>query len=271
MRHSKAPYAVARERAGNIYIGEKRASARLIRTASSPPSPARAFLGTSGDGGHDHGSRSQFCRWHRDRQPGQSLYFSEDQARIRRIAPDGTISHSRDGEGWPGLAVDAQDRLYVAKPSNADDPRDHASTARYPPLRGPEPLVMQAKAGRHAEAQLDRPSDLAFDAAWQSLYRRRPARCEDRHSRRADAHRGRTALPIGTVSLDEVPATQSSLTAFSVATDPQGDVFVATPRVRKIKPDGIIHAFAGIETSQASKFQRSLRQRAESHGSCRRE
>jgi uncharacterized protein (TIGR03437 family) len=62
---------------------------------------------------------------------------------------------------------------------------------------------------------------------------------------------------VNAPAMDEVPATSTSVNAISIATygatdgagDVTGDIFVGTPRIRRITPDGIIHAVAGFQDS----------------------
>ena len=244
----QGPYAVARDAAGDIYIGET-ARIRKIDTHGTITTIAGTGVpGETGDGGPATSAQVNFVTGIAIDSQG-NLYFSEDQARIRRIAPDGSIALFVTENGVAGLAVDAQDQLYVAEPGNAVI-RVITKSGAISTFAGTGTPGYAGEGGSAAEAQLDQPSDLAFDANG-SFYI-----ADGQRVAKIDTHgvltriAGDTALPIGTVSVDEVPATQSSLTAYSVATDPQGDVFVATPRVRKINPDGIIHAFAGMETLQ---------------------
>lgn len=247
----QGPFAVARDRAGNLYIGEEARIRRIdthgvITTIAGTGTP-----GESGDGGPAAAAELNFVGGIAIDSKG-TIYFSQDQYWIRSIAPDGTISLVAMFPAG-GLAVDAADRLYIAEPNSAMVSvmdKDGAITT----LAGNGTAGYGGEGGPAAQAQLSQPSDLAFDATG-NLYV-----ADGQRVAKIDTHgvltrfAGDPSLPFGIPSQDEVPATQSSLTAFSVATDPQGDVFVATPRVRKITPDGIIHAFAGVETSNPQNF-----------------
>jgi uncharacterized protein (TIGR03437 family) len=248
----QGPVAVARDPAGNIYIGEiarirKIDAQGVITTIAGTGTP-----GDTGDGGPATAAEVNYVGGIAIDSQG-NLYFSEDQARIRRIAADGTISSIAADNNAAGLAVDAQDQLYIAEPSNARV-RLIAKDGTISTFAGTGTPGYSGEGGPAVQAQLNQPVDLAFDAAG-NLYL-----ADGQRVAKIDTHgvltriAGDPSLPVGIPSQDEVPATQSSLTAFSVATDPLGDVFVATPRVRRITPDGIIHAFAGIENLNSQPF-----------------
>jgi uncharacterized protein (TIGR03437 family) len=247
----QAPYAVARDRVGNTYIGEE-ARIRKIDTHGIVTTIAGTGVpGDSADGGPATAAEINFVGGIAIDSQG-ILYFSEDEDRIRRIAADGTISSVAM---YPAgaLAVDAADRLYIAEPNGAMVSVMDKDGA-FSTFAGTGVPGYGGEGGPATQSQLSQPSDLAFDAAG-NLYV-----ADGQRVAKIDVHgvltriAGNPALPTGIPSVDEVPATQSSLTAFSVATDPLGDVFVATPRVRKITPDGIIHAFAGVEDSNPQTF-----------------
>src|SRR6202008_5019533 len=86
-----------------------------------------------------------------------NLYFSEDQAKIRRIAPDGTISSIAADNNAAGLAVDAQDRLYVAEPSNGLV-RMIAGNGAISTVAGTGMLGYAGEGGPALQAQLTLPS-----------------------------------------------------------------------------------------------------------------
>jgi len=248
----QGPAAVARDPAGNIYIGEiarirKIDTQGVITTIAGNGTP-----GETGDGGPATAAEINYVGGIAIDSQG-NLYFSEDQATIRRIAPDGTISSVAADNNAAGLAVDAQDQLYVAEPSKARV-RVIAKNGTISTFAGTGTPGYSGEGGTALQAQLNQPVDLSFDAAG-TLYI-----ADGQRVVKIDTHgmltriAGDPSLPFGIPSQDEVPATQSSLTAFSVATDPLGDVFVATPRVRKITPDGIIHAFAGLEELNPQPF-----------------
>jgi uncharacterized protein (TIGR03437 family) len=243
----QSPYAVARDGAGNLYIGEiarirKIDSHGVITTIAGTGVP-----GDTGDGGMATAAEINYVGGIAIDSQG-NLYFSQDQAQIRRIAPDGTISSVAADNDAAGLAFDSQDQLYVAEPIHAVI-RVIAKDGSISTFAGTGFPGYAGEGGPAIQAQLRQPVDLAFDAAG-NLYV-----ADGQRVAKIDIHgvltriAGDPSLEIGIPSRDEIPATQSSLTADSVATDLQGDVFVATPRVRKITPDGIIHAFAGFESN----------------------
>jgi uncharacterized protein (TIGR03437 family) len=243
----QSPYALARDGAGNLYIGEI-ARIRKIDTHGVITTIAGTGVpGDTGDGGPATAAEVNYVGGIALDSQG-NLYFSEDQSRIRRIAADGTISSVAADNNAAGLAFDSQDQLYVAEPSKAVI-RVIAKDGSISTFAGTGTPGYAGEGGPAIQAQLDQPVDLAFDATG-NLYV-----ADGQRVAKIDTHgvltriAGDPSLPAGIPSQDEIPATQSSLTASSVATDSQGDVFVATPRVRKITPDGIIHAFAGFESN----------------------
>ncbi|HEX5229134.1 MAG TPA: hypothetical protein VFW44_15570 [Bryobacteraceae bacterium] len=263
----QGPYAVARDSAASFYIGETARIRRIDHHGIISTIAGNGVPGESGDGGPATSAQINYVGGIAIDSKGD-IYFSEDQVRIRRIAPDGTISTyaGNGGSGYngenvdalsaninaAGLAIDSQDRLYLAEPNNARVrviQNDKISTFAGTGVSG-----YSGENGPAAQAQLGQPMDLAFDLSG-NLYVADGARVA-----KIDTHgvltrvAGTREQPGEELSPDEVPATQSSLFALSVATDVHGDLFVATPRVRKITPDGIIHAFAGYETPDQQMF-----------------
>jgi uncharacterized protein (TIGR03437 family) len=248
----QGPTAVARDAAGNLFVGELARIRKIDAQGVITTIAGTGTAGDTGDGGPATSAQVSFVGGLAIDSQG-NLYFSEDQARIRRIAADGSISLFVTENGVAGLAVDAQDQLYVAEPINAVV-RMITKTGAISTFAGTGVPGYAGEGGPALQAQLRQPADLAFDSSG-TLYV-----ADGQRVAKIDKHgvltriAGNPSLPAGIPSQDEVPATQSSLTAFSVATDPLGDVFVATPRVRRITPDGIVHAFAGIETSTQPAF-----------------
>jgi trimeric autotransporter adhesin len=264
----QGPFAVARDSVGNIYIGEIARIRKIDTHGVITTIAGTGAAGESGDGGPATAAEINYVGGLVIDSRG-NLYFSEDQVRIRRIAPDGTIwlfagtgGGGYNGEGVAalsaeinaaGLAVDALDQLYLAEPNNARV-RVIDKDGKIATFAGTGTSGYAGEGGSALQAQLSQPLDLVFDATG-NLYV-----ADGQRVAKIDTHgvltrvAGDPSLPFGILSQDEVPATQSSLAAFSVATDPQGDVFVATPRVRKITPDGVIHAFAGIEDYNPQPF-----------------
>jgi uncharacterized protein (TIGR03437 family) len=248
----QGPTAVARDATGNLYVGETARIRKIDTQGVITTIAGTGTAGDTGDGGPATSAQVNFVGGLAIDSQG-NLYFSQDQAQIRRIALDGTISLFVTENGVAGLAVDAQDQLYVAEPNNAVvrviTPTGVTSTFAGTGIPG-----YAGEGGPALQAQLRQPADLAFDSTGNLFI------ADGQRVAKIDTHgvltriAGDPSLQAGIPSQDEVPATQSSLTAFSVATDPLGDVFVATPRVRRITPDGIIHAFAGIETSDQLSF-----------------
>lgn len=263
----QGPYAVARDSAANFYIGEVARIRKIDPHGIITTIAGTGTAGESGDGGLATSAQINYVGGIAVDSKG-NLYFSEDQVRIRRIAPDGTIatfagngSSGYNGENVDalsaninaaGLAVDSQDRLYLAEPNNA---RVRViQNGKISTFAGTGVPGYSGENGPAAGAQLGQPMDLAFDVNG-NLYV-----ADGRRVAKIDTHgvltriAGDPSQPAGLASQDEVPAIQSVLMAYSVATDTLGNIFVATPRVRRITPDGIIHAFAGVETSNPQAF-----------------
>jgi len=244
----QSPYAVARDATGNIYIGEIARIRRIDTRGIVTTIAGTGVPGETGDGGPATTAQINYVSGLAIDSQG-SLYFSEDGARIRRIAPDGTISTIAADNNAVGLAVDSQDQLYVAEPGNARV-RVIAKNGAISTFAGTGTQGYSGEGGPAVQAQLNQPVELAFDTAG-NLYV-----ADGQRVVKIDTHgvltriAGDPSLPLGTPSQDEVPATQTSLAPSAVAVDLRGDIFVATPRVRKITPDGIIHAFAGIVNPQ---------------------
>ncbi len=248
----QSPSVLARDAAGNMYIGEIARIRKIDVHGVITTVAGTGTNGESGDGGHATSAEINYVTGIAFDSKG-NLYFSEDDFDIRRIGLDGIISTVPLVQDAGALAFDSQDQLYFADSSNAlikkIDKNGAVST-----IAGIGTHGYAGEGGPALQSQLDQPVDLAFDAAG-NLYvadGQRVAKIDTNGVLTRVA--GDPSLPLGIVSQDEIPATQSSLFAFSVAVDPQGDVFVATPRVRKITPDGIIHAFAGVEDSNPQTF-----------------
>jgi uncharacterized protein (TIGR03437 family) len=248
----QSPFAVARDAAGDIYIGEIARIRKIDAHGVITTVAGTGVAGESGDGGPATEAEINYVGGIALDSQG-NLYFSEDQARIRRVSANGTISTYNSNNQAAGLAVDAKNQLYFAEPASARV-RVIANNGAISTFAGTGTPGYAGEGGPATQAELSQPLDLAFDTAG-DLYI-----ADGQRVAKIDTHgvltriAGDPTLPAGIPSVDEVPATQSSLTAFSVATDPLGDVFVATPQVRKITPDGIIHAFAGLENPPSSAF-----------------
>src|SRR5579862_3142192 len=130
----QGPYAVARDSAASFYIGEVARIRKIDHHGIITTIAGTGVAGETGDGGPAVAAQVNYVGGIAIDSQG-NLYLSEDQVRIRRIAPDGTIStFAGNGSGGyngenvdalsaninaAGLAVDAQGRLYLAEPNNA--------------------------------------------------------------------------------------------------------------------------------------------------------
>lgn len=250
------PDGVARDAAGNLYIAE---SGRIRRVDASGTITTIAGTGApelSGDGGPATAAQVYYAGDLKVDSKG-NIYFSEDQVNIRRISPGGIIStfaghfaNGYNGEGVPaasaqlsaaGLAIDAQDQVYFADPANARV-RVIRQDGNVYTVAGTGIKGSAGENGPASQAQLLNPVGVAFDAAGNLFVAdsRRVVRIDRNGTLTRVA--GDPSLPQNAPDTDEVPATATAVNALSIAVDVAGNIVVATPRIRRITPDGVIHA-----------------------------
>ena len=236
------PQSVARDSSGNLYITEtgrirKIDAAGIISTIAGNGTPDH-----KGDGGPATAAQVFYAGAIAIDSKG-NIYFSEDQVYLRHIAPDGTISTIATAVriSPTGLAVDAQGQLYIADSLN-HQVRVIRTDGNLYTFAGTGVSGTSGENGPAARAQLLLPTSLAFDRAG-SLY------IADGHRvLRVDANgiltriAGDPSLPPNAPDTDDVPAVSTSVNAISVSAGAAGEIYVGTPRVRRITPDGLIHA-----------------------------
>jgi uncharacterized protein (TIGR03437 family) len=236
------PQSVARDSSGNLYITEtgrirKIDGAGIISTIAGNGTPDR-----KGDGGPATAAQV-FYPSGIAIDSKRNIYFSEDQVFLRHIAPDGTISTiAKPVQIRPtGLAVDAQGQLYIADSLN-HQVRVIRTDGNLYTFAGTGVSGTSGENGPATQAQLLLPTSLAFDRAG-SLYI-----ADGQRVLRVDANgiltrvAGNPSLPPNAPDADDVPAVSTSVNAISVAVGAGGDIYVGTPRVRRITLDGLIHA-----------------------------
>src|SRR5581483_8676451 len=174
----QGPYALARDGAASFYIGETARIRKIDHHGIITTIAGTGVPGESGDGGPAISAQVNYVGGIAIDSMG-NLYFSEDQVRIRRIAPDGIIttfagngSSGYNGENVDalsaninaaGLAVDSQDRLYLAEPNNARV--RIIQNGKISTVDGTGVPGYSGENGPATQAQLGQPMDLAFDTS----------------------------------------------------------------------------------------------------------
>ena len=182
-----------------------------------------------------------------------NVYFSQKRVNIRRLTPDGILSTYAghiggiyNGEGVAalsagitpeGIAIDALDQVYFADASSVRVRVIRADGNVYT-VAGTGVSGTAGENGPALQAQLINPSALAFDAAG-NLYIADSQRVVkvDRNGILT-----RIAGNLGNTDPDEVAALSTQVNATAIAVDAAGSIIVGTPRIRRITPDGVIHA-----------------------------
>ena len=115
----QGPSAVARDAAGNIYIGEIARIRKIDTHGVITTIAGTGARGDTGDGGPATSAEINYVGGIAIDSQG-NLYFSEDQVRTSGASlPTEPFRHSLTDNDAAGLAVDSQDQLYVAEPINA--------------------------------------------------------------------------------------------------------------------------------------------------------
>jgi sugar lactone lactonase YvrE len=180
---------------------------------------------------------------------------------VRKVDPDGTIS-TVAGTGWPGfsgdggpatkadlnipisVAVDREGNLYISDENNFRI-RKVDKEGIITTFAGTGKEGYSGDGGPATSAQLTDPGGIAFDAKG-NLYL-------------ADFVSVRKIDPSGTITTvagtgeagfsgDGGPATEAKLTAYDVALDSEGNIYISdleNQRIRKVDKDGIITTIAG--------------------------
>jgi sugar lactone lactonase YvrE len=259
----------------NLYAAEYRGSAvwRIAADGSAATIAGTGVPGFSGDGGPATAAQLNGPSGVTLGADG-SLYIADTMNhRVRRIAPDGTIStfagtgvSGFSGDGGPAAAAqfsfpaqtlfDSAGNLYVSDYGNQRvrviSPAGIISTVAGNGVQDPPPLqyTQVGDGGPALEALLSTVTSAAFGPSGE-LYV-------------ADAYgyRIRKIAPDGTITTiagtgeygysgDGGPAAQAAITLpITLAVDKSGTVFFDSLdcRVRKVTPDGIIHLVAGTGT-----------------------
>jgi len=257
-RFAKGSFGLARDQAGAFYIAEL-ARIRKIDTQGIVTTIAGTGVsGSLGDGGPATAALISPAGGIAVDSHG-NVYFGQNGT-IRRIAPGGTIatiggngdlSPVFNGDGIPalsaimhpgGLAVGSKDQLYF---TDLDNKRVRVikSDGKVSTVAGTGASGFAGEGGPAALAEMIGPLGLTFDAA-DNLYVADSVRVV-----KIDA--GGTLTRIAGIVVDLLGALQTTVVANAIALDAAGDIFVTSPSVQKITPDGIIHAFAGAPTPPA--------------------
>jgi len=268
-RFAKGGFGLARDNAGALYVAELARIRKIDTLGIITTIAGTGVSGSSGDGGPATAAQISPAGGIAIDSHG-NVYFAQN-ATIRRIAPEGTIatiggtgdlSPAFNGDGIPalsanmhptGLAVDSRDQLYFADPDNKRV-RVIKSDGKVSTVAGTGASGFAGEGGPAALAAMMGPFGLTFDAA-DNLYVADSVRV-------AKVDAGGTLTRSAGIAFDlllgtpppmlEVPALQTVVYADAIALDAAGDVFVTSPSVQKITPDGIIHAFAGATPQPAN-------------------
>ena len=259
------PLALAVDAAGDVFISDRNNFAiRRIAGGAITTVAGNGKPGYSGDGGPATSATLYYASSIATDSAGNLFIADSANLRIRRVAPDGTITtvagnglSGRPGDGGPatnavlgvpdGVAVDSAGNFYIAE-------EDHMRIRKVTPdgtiitVAGNGTVGYSGDGGPATQAQLGDPAAVAVDAAG-NLYI-------------ADTDNSviRKVTPGGTITTiagrggsgysgDEGPATSALLNnPWGVAADPAGNLYIADTgnnRIRKVALDGTITTLAG--------------------------
>ena len=264
------PQGVAVDASGNLYIGDT-GNERVRKVAPDGTISTVAGTGTrgfNGDGGPATDALLNFPTG-LDVDTSGNLFTTDSTKRIRKVAPDGTISTvagngststgSFSGDGGRAtdaglnrprrVAVDASGNLFIADTGN-DRIRKIAPDGTISTVAGSGLRGSSGDGGPATDAGLFllNGGDIAVDASGNLFI------ADSRN------HRIRRVIPDGTISTiagngtegfggDGGPATDAQLSfPYGVAVDASGNLFIADSgnnRMRKVAPDGTISTVAG--------------------------
>jgi trimeric autotransporter adhesin len=251
--------------AGNLYIADgandrirKVTPAGIISTVAGSGN-----RGYSGDGGPATSAQLKEPNGVAIDSTGNLYIADYGNNRIRQVTPAGIISTvagtgtsgSYSGDGGPatsaqlnapiGVALDSVGNLFIADSFN-NRIRKVTPAGNISTVAGNGSPGYSGDGGPGVDAQINDPLALTVDSTG-NLYI-------------ADSHRIRKVTPAGTISTvagtgasgvpsgDGGPATSANISAFGIAVDSTGNLYIAdlaSYQIRRVTPSGIINAVAG--------------------------
>ncbi len=261
------PSSVAVDSSGYLYIADefnnrirKVSPGGIITTVAG-----EGMFGFSGDGGSATSARLDSPKGVALDAAGNLYIADTDNARIRKVSPDGIINtvagggeiFPGNGDGGPatsasldsavGVAVDTAGNLYIAERGSARI-RKVSFVGIITTVAGNGTFGFSGDGGPATSAQLDFPVDVAVDAAG-NLY---IADTDNHRIRKVDSGGIITTVAgngVDSFSGDSGPATDASIDLPSgVAVDAAGNLFINDTynfRIRKVDSSGMITTVAG--------------------------